>query len=171
MTRALSTWQPFPPSALPKGLTHRPLCETPVIAREQRRTSKSEPPPAAEGKEDPFRSAPRCSRYLQPTLHPHGLRVEMQVLVENRVHGLFQVQLSALAVLQREEAEGGLLKDLPAKEGASAAQRPGFPCSEFSALPFKGVLARPVLVRVIPTNKNEGNLKLKLTFQKTILIS
>lgn len=66
--------------------------------------------------------------YLLSTFYPHGLGVEVQVLVQNRVHGLFKVQLSALTVLQSEETEGGLLKDLPTRRREhQQAQGPSSP--------------------------------------------
>jgi len=50
--------------------------------------------------------------YLQSTSHPYRLSVKMKVLIQNRIDGFTEVQLSALAAFQSEQTYGGLSKDL-----------------------------------------------------------
>lgn len=54
--------------------------------------------------------------YLQSTSHPHRLSVKMKVLIQNRIDGFTEVQLSAFAAFQREQTDGGLSKNLGGEE-------------------------------------------------------
>lgn len=62
-------------------------------------------------------------RYLQSASHPYRLSVKMKVLIQNRVDGFTEVQLSALAAFQSKQTDGGLSKNLEGGGGAGRRKK------------------------------------------------